>query len=79
MEILPDEHVSRLNRSDTNSPLALELMGFMQKVIGFFVMTEEEKFQAGIDLGETREIPDEEIMTIQAPSADDVQRSGRVT
>lgn len=78
MDILPDEQFACLNRSETNSPLALMLLGFIQKVIGFFVMTEEEKVQAGIDLGEPREIPDDEKITIQAPLANYVNDSGRV-
>ena len=78
MDLSQDEHVSNLGSSETNSPLALFIMGFFQKVFSYFVMTEEEKVQAGIDWGETREIPDEENITIQDSPPEVVQESGRV-
>jgi hypothetical protein len=51
MDISQYEQFASLSRSEENSSLALVLLGFIQKVIGFFVMTEEEKVQAGIYLG----------------------------
>ena len=60
--------------SESVLPFAHSLLGGIKRVIGFFVMSEDEMSQAGIDLGNTSVIDSEDQMD---PSYDS-RKSGRV-
>jgi hypothetical protein len=77
-----DESVE-VNISDITSPTsnmaaASSILGAVKRIIGFFVLSEEEKLQAGIDVDNFHERHDARQKSGWADSSDDFQSGGRI-
>jgi hypothetical protein len=68
------ESTSNSDTSNTIMPFAQSLLGGIKRVIGFFVMSEDEMSQAGIDLGNSHVNDTEDRMNPPA----EIDENGRV-
>jgi len=68
------ESSSSSDRAASFLPFTQSLLGGIKRVIGFFVMSEDEMSQAGIDLGNSHVTETENQMTSPA----EISENGRV-
>ncbi len=64
--------------SATNMAAASSILGVIRKFIGGFVLSDEEKMQAGIDTNNFHEIHDARQVGGQPNSSETVQAKGRI-
>lgn len=71
-------NVSDSTSATSNTAAASSILGAIKRIIGAFVLSDEEKLQAGIDLDNFHERHDANQVSGQSNTSDTVQAKGRI-
>ena len=73
-----DRNILDVRSATSNTAAASSVLGVVRKFIGGFILTDEEKMQAGIDIDNFHEIHDARQASRQPKTSEPVQAKGRI-